>query len=284
MTYLETLAGELSAVGIRGRRRARILAEFADHLECDPSAELGDPSALAQQFADELGTALARRAAFMAFAGLALAGIFVGVGFLTAQRQVFASVVRAGSPLGELGAWLAVLGGQVAFVAGGLAGLRALRSRQAGVVARAAAVVLVRRAAVGIGAGAVTMIGFALTAVALIGHVASWWTTLTLALSGAGMTALLLTTPALIAAARLRPVAAGSAGDLSEDLGPLMPRQLRGRPWAFALTTATAVALVVALAGVVQADPFDGAARGLVDGLACLSGFGVLGRYLGLRT
>jgi hypothetical protein len=40
---------------------------------------------------------------------------------------------------------------------------------------------------------------------------------------------------------------------------------------------------VIGLAGVVQSDPFDGLARGLADGAACLAGFAVLGRYLGLR-
>jgi len=34
---------------------------------------------------------------------------------------------------------------------------------------------------------------------------------------------------------------------------------------------------------VVQDDPFDGLARALADGLLCLGGFAVLGRYLGLR-
>jgi hypothetical protein len=39
----------------------------------------------------------------------------------------------------------------------------------------------------------------------------------------------------------------------------------------------------VALAGIVQSDPYDGLLRGLLDAAACLAGFGVLGRYLGLR-
>jgi hypothetical protein len=41
--------------------------------------------------------------------------------------------------------------------------------------------------------------------------------------------------------------------------------------------------LAVALAGAVQGDPFDGLLRGVFEGLACLGGFAVLGRYLGLR-
>jgi hypothetical protein len=283
MSYLETLEGELGVVGIRGRRRQRILAEFADHLECDPKAELGDPAGVARQFADELGTVLARRAAFIAFAALAVAAVFIGVAFLASQRRLFAAAGNAASPAGGIGAWMAVVGGQVALVAGALAMLRAFRTRRAEVVSRAEAVTLVRRAGVGIGAGIVTMVGFALTAVALIHHVATWWTTLALSLSGAGVLVLVAVAPVVIAAARVRPVAPGSAGDLSEDLGPLMPSGLRDRPWTFALVVAGLVAVAVALAGVVQADPFDGILRGVADGLACLAGFGLLGGYLSLR-
>jgi hypothetical protein len=71
--------------------------------------------------------------------------------------------------------------------------------------------------------------------------------------------------------------------DLFDDLGGLVPPALRGRPWRFALAVAGALAVAIALAGVVQSDPFDGLARGLADGAACLAGFAVLGRYLGLR-
>jgi len=38
---IDELARELASVGIRGRRRERILTEFADHLTCDPEAQLG---------------------------------------------------------------------------------------------------------------------------------------------------------------------------------------------------------------------------------------------------
>jgi hypothetical protein len=283
MSYLETLDRELTAAGIRGRRHARILAEFADHLECDADAELGEPANLARQFADELGTVLARRAAFVAFTGLAVAAALFAVGFITAQNRFFVSSSAASPPLGGLGAWMAVLGAQVALVSGSLAALRAFRRRSDGVVSRSEASVLNRRAAVGVGAGVLTMAGFALSAIALRGHVAGWWTTLALSLAGAGILVLLATAPVVLAAARLRPLGAGVAGDISDDVGPLMPRSLRGRPWGFALAVAAAVAVVITAAGIVQSDPFDGALRGVADGLACLAGFAVLGRYLGLR-
>jgi hypothetical protein len=284
MSYLDGLRRELTAAGIRGRRRERILAEFADHLECDPGAQLGEPAELAGQFANELGTSLARKAAFITFAGLAVAAVLFGVGFLAAQRPLFASRTSGNPALLSVGAWMAVLGGQLAFVAGALAALRAWRRRSEGVLSRQEAVIIVRRAQVGLGAGVITMVGFGLSAVAMVHHTASWWTTLAVSLAGAGILALVATAPALLAAAQLRPVAAGSAGDLYEDFGPWVPRPLRGSPWRFAVSVAALVAVVIAVAGVVQTDPFDGALRGLLDGAACLAGFGLLGRYLGLRS
>src|SRR5581483_3100990 len=83
MRYLDDLSQELRAVGIRGRRHARIRDEFADHLECNAEAELGNPRELAHQFADELGTALARNAALIAFAALVLVGSTVIARLLT---------------------------------------------------------------------------------------------------------------------------------------------------------------------------------------------------------
>ena len=79
------LGEELGRVGIRGRLRGRILAEYADHLACDPEAQVGEPRALAQQFADELGSARARRAAVTASGALALAGILFGLAFVTSD-------------------------------------------------------------------------------------------------------------------------------------------------------------------------------------------------------
>jgi chromate reductase, NAD(P)H dehydrogenase (quinone) len=52
---VEQLGRELSRARIRGRLASRILAEFQDHLSIDPDADLGEPGAIARQFADELG-------------------------------------------------------------------------------------------------------------------------------------------------------------------------------------------------------------------------------------
>src|SRR3954468_1002587 len=80
---IEELSRELRRVGIRGRRRRRILTEFADHLACDPDAALGDPRQLAAQFADELAGDAARRTALGTFAALAVVAFAVGLPQLT---------------------------------------------------------------------------------------------------------------------------------------------------------------------------------------------------------
>lgn len=283
MSYVEALSRELDAVAIRGRRHERILNEIADHLRCDPDADLGAPDELARRFADELGTALTRRAVLVAFGSLVLAAVCVGIAFVTAQR-LFVSAANTSSRWGTVGGWMAVIGAQVAIVAAGSAVLRTARHWRDGVVSRAEAVMLVRRAGVGLASGALTIVGFAFMALALVHHQADWWTALTLSLLGVGLAGLLLATLVVVAAGRLRPVAAGERGDLFDDLGPIVPSALRGRPWRFALVTALVAVVVVALAGVVQSDPYDGLMRALAAGFACLAGFAALGRYLGLRT
>jgi hypothetical protein len=43
------------------------------------------------------------------------------------------------------------------------------------------------------------------------------------------------------------------------------------------------VGVGVWVAGIAAADPLDGLLRGVLEALACLGGFAVLGRFLGLR-
>ncbi len=280
MSYLETLTDELRRVGIAGSAAQRIVSEIKDHLACDPAAELGDPKALAHQFADELGTVRARRAGLAVFGALAIAGLLYGAAFAVGV-QGFARH-RSGLPaLVLIGGGLALLGPQLAFVAGGLAGLRALRLRASLVASRAEAVIVARRATVGLGAGLAAMAGLAL--LAYHSGVAVEKNTFVVVAAGVGALALIAAIPLLVVASRLRPVASGQAGDLFDDLRGFTPPVLDGRPWRLALVVAAALAVVITAAGVLQHDPFDGAARGLADGLACLAGFGLLGRYLGLR-
>jgi hypothetical protein len=282
VSYPEELHRELAAVGIRGRLATRITAEVRDHLTCDPAAELGSPAAIAVQFADELGTARARRAAFVTFAALVLAGgLFLTAG-LTAVSG-FPHRHPHSAVLGALGVVMAALGAQIAFVTGTLAMMRGLRRRAASTVPRAEAIIVVRRATVALLAGAMAMAGLALLAGDYSRGVAHSSTLLALVLVGLATVGLAAAAPAVLSAARVRPTAAGSPGDIFDDLGRVVPAPLHGHPWLFALLVAGLVAVLVTLAGVSQQDPFDGASRGALDGLACLGCFALLGRYLGLR-
>lgn len=249
---IEELDRELRAVGVPARRRRRIRLEFEDHLACQPGADLGNPHELARQFADELGTVYARRAGLGVFLALVPVGALVCVLALSRHGVVF-----------NVGA---TLGGQLAFVGGTLALLRAWRVRKQPVIAAADSRVIARRAALGILGGVIT-----LAAVALSVRGDLVWVTVAVgcvALAAAGVA---------LAATRLRPTAAGSAGDLSFDLG------IAADPWLLACVVAAGVALCIALAGIVQSDPLDGLVRAIGDGLLCLAGFALLGRQLGLR-
>ena len=114
--YLNDLDAELARAGIRGVRRERIVIEFADHLSCDPDADLGDPAVLATQFADELGTSFARTAAFQAFLALSPAGILVLV-----RAVSLLPLTADGFGVGDtVSLLISAVAAQVAFVAGGL--------------------------------------------------------------------------------------------------------------------------------------------------------------------
>jgi hypothetical protein len=285
--YLNDLDAQLARAGIRGARRKRIVTEFADHLSCDPDAALGDPTALATQFADELGTTFARTAAYQAFVALALAGILVvvrAVALLPLTTNDFGTAETVSLLISAVAA-------QVALVAGGLGLLRAHQLRGRGTIPREEASVLARRAGIGLATGVVTILAFPLSqayrahpGAAVIGsHTTNLWWPLA---SAAGVVMLVAAAPAVVRAARLRPHTAGPAGDLLADLGPLQPVAARiasGSVNRLAFIIAAGLAIVTALAGVAANDPYDGVLRGLLEGGAFLGGYAVLGRYLGIR-
>ena len=281
--YLESLSRELKGVGIAGARQKRIVAEFADHLECDPNAELGDAAMIARTFADELGTAWARRAAIRAFAALAVAGLLFAAWGLLAARY-YGGGRLAGSAAAQLVLGFGVVAGQVAFVSGGLGLLRAIRLRRQAVVSADEARVLVRRAGVGLFAGALTLLAVPVVASGAPGSAHPAWRTFGYVVCAVGVVTIVLAAPSVLASARVAPRAAGEAGDLFSDLGPLVPRWLAAAPWGFAVVIATALAMVLAASGALASDPYDGILRGLAEGTAVLAGFALLGGYLGLRT
>lgn len=237
---MSDLRSELRAVGIRGRTARRILAETAAH---DAEA-LGDPRELAAEFADALAPAASRRSAFATFVALVPAGIASLVAFATLPVSDLPS--RA-----VLASGVAIVAGQVSFVAGVLAAVRALRRpKDVPVVARRAAVAAIAAAAT-LGALAVAS--------------GAWWELLVAALP------LLLAAPAIARAARLH--VARPRTDLADDLGfDVDPR-----------VVALAAGALVALAAAVQGDPFDGLLNGVFESLACFGGYVTLGRTLGVR-
>lgn len=275
---LGDLQRELAQVGIPARRSDRIVTEFEDHLASDPDAPLGEPKAIARQFADELGTSLARRAAFRAFLSLAVAGGVVAAAILRVSAQGGVYDLRLGAPIVVL-LLACLLAGQIAFVSGCLGVLRAFWLRDQRVICTGEAAVLGRRAGVGLVTGALTLA--ALPVISLAAHHV-FSEAFAFVAAGIGLAAIAVAAPAVRDAARLRPVEPGDAGDLFSDLGPFAPRGVSA--WRFAIVFAAGVALVIALAGVAANDPYDGIARGLANGLACLGCFAVLGRYLGLTA
>ena len=275
--YLAELSRELEEVGIPGRLRRRILAESEDHLRSDPAAleRFGSPAELANTFAAELGTRASRRAAVGAFAALAFAGAVFAVSFLGAA---FADQPAPDTwpVLAQLALPVLIVAPQVSFVAGSLALVRVLRRREP-VLPSSELTVIHRRTVVALFSGLVTLSALALIAFEISADVAAWWVALTLIGTALATPLLLLAALPTASAVRLHPRVAGSAGDLFDDLG------FRTDPWRFAGLLAIGLGLLVLLAAALQGDPFDGALNGAAEALACLSGFAVFGRYLGLR-
>jgi hypothetical protein len=278
--FLRELGHELAAVGMRGRLRRRILAESEDHLRSDPhgAERFGSPREIANAFAAELGAQASRRAAVGAFAALAIAGAVYAVSFVGAS---FAHLPPTDTwPLAAALAFAVVIfAPQVAFVSGSLALVRSLRRRERVLPSRELTVIN-RRTGLALLAGLATMAALWLIAFELRNVADRWWVAFTLVGSATAFLLLVLAAVPTTAAARVRPRVAGEAGDVFDDLGL---SRYRNQPWRFARWVAFGVGLAVWLAGIVQGDPLDGALRGFAEGLACLGGFAVLGRFLGLR-
>jgi hypothetical protein len=278
MSYLDELSRELTHCGIRGATRARILDEVGDHLRSEPDAQerFGSPAAIANEFAAEIASHASRRAAFVAFAALAVAGavyaaMFVSQAFANPPSETLAPA------LGALALAAMVVAPQLAFVAGALALVRALR-RRGRALPTAELTILRRRTLVALASGVVTMAALALYAFEFAHSLAGWWTTATYASAiAAGLLLVGASVPAA-RAARLKPEVAGAAGDVFDDLG-----LASGEPWRLAAAVALAVGAAVWLASIVQGDAIDGLVRGIFEAAACLAGFAALGRYLGLR-
>ncbi len=312
MSYLKEFDSELKRAGIPGRRRTRILAEFADHLHEDPQAELGTPHELAREFADQMGTRLARVTAYRAFGILALSAVVLVAMFFEGGRTWGGWVGYGSHPVsGYMPSWWVPLmvvwfiSSQVALAAGSLALLRAWRLRHQTVISTADAVVLNRRAALGLVAGAVTMLVLPATDLMLARPLAyhlpggriervadqwhsllavtevSWWGYVAIIGGPLLIVAMVSMLPSVLAAARMRPSQEGAAGDLTLDLG-VQETPVTSQHIALALSAAIMLAMLVI--GIGSSNPLAGLARGALDAVACMISFSVLGTYLGLRT
>jgi hypothetical protein len=280
--YLRELRAELVAVGIGGLRRRRILAETADHLrESGDVDRFGEPKLIAARFADELATSGARQVAFTSFLALVPAGVAYAVLFGLISRWPDITSAKL-LPLAIGTAITMVLAPQVAFAAGVLTLAQAWRLRSSARAPAAEIAVLRRRAAVALGAGAAAFAGIALYAYEYSSALPAWWETAAFVVSGAALVPIGGAAVALAGNARLRPQAAGAAGDVFDDLAPVvdrLPFRLRGRPRRLCLLVAAAVAAAALIVG----GPDEGPRNAVAEFIAVCAGYAGLGRFLGLR-
>ena len=276
--YLARLDAELRRVHAAHRRR--IVSEVRDHILEGGSERLGDPEALALEFAADSASSIARTASLAAIAAVA------------ATLAVWAAIaldIRSHPWLNDFpGALIAAFAVQVAAVAAFVALVRVVRYR--GRVPAPALPLLTR--AVGV-ATISLLVGLAATAAAEANHLrpaqaGTWELAFAAGLGVACMLALAAAGASASAAYRARAFAPAPGDDVAADLLALAPRvappwlALRRHPWRACAALATAIFLAVSLGGLVQGgdpSPFVG----LIEALAVVAGFAAFGRVLGLR-
>lgn len=260
---MTALRDELDRVGIRGRLARRIELELADHLACDPEANLGEPRLIAERFAAELRLPLTRRATYTGFAGLALAAVLLAA----SQRALVVahgSVPSVPGLRGTLIAWagLAImLGCQVAFVSGMLALWGVRRGTPPALVQR--------RLAFALGSGLLVVCGIGFDSVAFHPYLPLWATAV-----------------AAAAAVAPVPVLAASAGGLrtASALTPGGPVAVRPFPAWLVVAIGAAVVLAITVGSAFAERSWqEGLVRGALEAAAFAGGYLVLGRRLGIR-
>ncbi len=270
---IDELRRELDTVGVRGRWQRRALEEARDHL-AESEGAFGDSQEIARDIAAVVATTQTRQAALVAFGGLVAAGLACIAGFALSGS----ADITVGGPLGIAASVAIVLASQIAFVAGMFMAWRALRLRPP---ARAAELSVVRRRA------AVALSGAAVTAVAWIVYAHQYedsgWIVL---LSAATLPLLAVSASRVISAARPRPLPGGEAGDVFDELAPVVgpALALRSHPWSFAVLVAGAAGALVCVSGwSAEGTVGDGLVRGFPEMLAVLGAYAALGRLLALR-
>jgi hypothetical protein len=270
---IDELRQELDAAGVCGRWQRRALEEARDHL-AESEGGFGDPREIARDIAAVVATTQTRQAALVAFGGLVAAGLACVAAFgLSGSADI-----TVGGLLGITASAAIVVASQIAFVAGVFMAWRALRLRAP---ARAAELVVVRRRA------AVALSGAAVTAVAWIVYAHQYddsgWIVV---VAAATLPLLVLSAWRVVNAARPRPLPGGEAGDVFDELAPVVGPvvALRARPWLFAVLVAGAAGALVCLSGwSAEGTLADGLVRGIPEALAVLGAYAVFGRVLALR-
>jgi hypothetical protein len=263
---MSDLGAELTRVGIRGRLARRIEIELADHLACDPAAQLGEPWLIAERFAAELRLPATRRATFHGFAALALTALALGVAVQSTHSPGSGSAVSATRSLFEsLGGLAIVFGVQIALVAGLLALWRVLRGMTGAGDLRLAQ----RRVGLGLVGGGVVLAGQAVQAGAMQPLQPTWW--------------LFVAVPALVVPAL---ALGGAAHELRRAVAISMSvrpaRRAFPRPFVVALGVG-AVAIVSIGSAFAEHSWNEGLTRGAFEAVAFAGCFAAFGRYVGIR-
>jgi hypothetical protein len=284
MSWLDDFEDELAKRRVRSASRERLRHELADHIACEQgvTTRLGDPRAIASQYADELSSDDARRGTLGIFAALAVTG-----GAFLLQQLTLAHI-RPGFDHGystvlALVAILAmVLGSQVALVSGCLAGWRAVRRRGVAVLPAAEIALLRRRAAIAAAAGLVTTTGMILFMVDFVDVLPAWWLVLSATLSAGAAAALAFAWRGHAAGSATVALAAGPAGDVFDDVPPL--RALREHPLGlWALATLAVGGFVTLFEWHAEHSLAEGLQRGGFEALALGVCFALFGRAIGAR-
>ncbi len=227
MSFTEQLEHELKARRVRPSVRRRIVLEYADHIASEQdtgAARLGDPAALAGQFAAELAADDARATARNAFLALSATALALVVGQL--------AIGHAGGYQGpgngrSLALWipaiLAVLcAPQVALVTGVLAAARALRRRDAVVMPDAEVALIHRRSLIAATAGLVTCAGLLLYTVDFSAELAGWWVATQGALAAGAAVGLALAIRESLRSRLTVGGVDGASGNIADDVAPLL--------------------------------------------------------------
>jgi hypothetical protein len=297
--YLRELERELRGVGVGGAEAERLVKEAREHLrdaamehgEAGALAAFGPARSLAGVVAAELATSRTRRAAYLAFAALAPAGLAYAVLFLTAPAAHASQAVHGTVPgLGPLAFAGAVFFPQFAFVCGVLAVVGAARAQAETELSAADLAVVRRRTGFALAAGALTLTSVAVFALDQHSVVPGWWLAASLVALGVFAPTLAVVGIATVRAGRPAAGPGELTGTAVDDVAAVLAHlpvlseiRVPSEPRRFALAVAIAAAGAVAVAGIAQGDPLDGVTRAVAEGVAVLGCYGVFGRQLGLR-